>query len=433
MAKRLVWVPFACAALALVSADAAALPTPYNVVASVDDAYLGLRLVTDRIQGDSRSLCGVHIEVTDTLVPLTAGDRVYLAVYEDDLAGDDELWTYDFAVTAAEVSAGFVWRDFDCSGDFGEDVAGGLEIYATARVEKAACTGFCVWDRPETRAVALTDLADDEAEDDDTIDTANPATAGTTESRIATDADHHRFELTGGSNVEVTVAFDATVGAVDVDLLDGAGVLIASAFDTDTGASLVRTLDAGTYFVRTTPRAAPDFNFYDLRVDLSSATCTVSESRACGMCGVQTRDCAGGEWQAWGACEDEGECSPGAHDSRGCGVGGIEARVCSDVCAWGAFGACEGMVTDDDGGMSGGVDAGEPPVAIDGGVEPGVGSDAGPSAMTGGGCAVGGGPRSGASLLPLLLGALFVFRARSRRGRRARGRSAAAAPRSTTP
>lgn len=269
MAKRLVWVPFACAALALVSADAAALPTPYNVVASVDDAYLGLRLVTDRIQGDSRSLCGVHIEVTDTLVPLTAGDRVYLAVYEDDLAGDDELWTYDFAVTAAEVSAGFVWRDFDCSGDFGEDVAGGLEIYATARVEKAACTGFCVWDRPETRAVALTDLADDEAEDDDTIDTANPATAGTTESRIATDADHHRFELTGGSNVEVTVAFDATVGAVDVDLLDGAGVLIASAFDTDTGASLVRTLDAGTYFVRTTPRAAPDFNFYDLRVDLS--------------------------------------------------------------------------------------------------------------------------------------------------------------------
>jgi len=72
------------------------------------------------------------------------------------------------------------------------------------------------------------------------------------------------------------------------------------------------------------------------------------EEQACGTCGVRTRACRGGQWSAWGTCEDTATCPP--DDS--CSPGLIASEPCADRCTfrqrscdrtgqWGTWGACE--------------------------------------------------------------------------------------------
>ena len=68
--------------------------------------------------------------------------------------------------------------------------------------------------------------------------------------------------------------------------------------------------------------------------------CEGSPARACGNCGIQSRDCNNGVWSDWLACVDFGECKPDA--VRECGSGGFER--CNAMCHWSA--RCEQPVCD---------------------------------------------------------------------------------------
>lgn len=47
-------------------------------------------------------------------------------------------------------------------------------------------------------------------------------------------------------------------------------------------------------------------------------------------------------WEAWGACQGEGACSPAATESRACGNCSTQQRTCLGSCQWGAWGTCTG-------------------------------------------------------------------------------------------
>lgn len=70
--------------------------------------------------------------------------------------------------------------------------------------------------------------------------------------------------------------------------------------------------------------------------------------RACGSCGVQYSQCAGGTWGAFGPCERQGVCAPGAIEEGSCGSSlgacrpGVRSRSCLAGCAWGEWGPCGG-------------------------------------------------------------------------------------------
>ncbi|MEE2756556.1 MAG: hypothetical protein VYA30_07830 [Myxococcota bacterium] len=55
-----------------------------------------------------------------------------------------------------------------------------------------------------------------------------------------------------------------------------------------------------------------------------------TETRECGQCGVERRDCRNGDWGIWLACEERGACQPG--DVQACGNCGL--RFCGDDCQW---------------------------------------------------------------------------------------------------
>jgi len=104
--------------------------------------------------------------------------------------------------------------------------------------------------------------------------------------------------------------------------------------------------------------------FDALRITPAGACeCTAAdpdETRACEMCGTQTRSCDGCHWPDWAAvtCEDQGACEAGAteEDPAGCGVGTARQRVCTAVCEWDAWSDCAAVpdagVTDPDGGTT---------------------------------------------------------------------------------
>jgi DNA-binding beta-propeller fold protein YncE len=86
--------------------------------------------------------------------------------------------------------------------------------------------------------------------------------------------------------------------------------------------------------------------------DAGSAACVDRdvETRSCGSCGTQSRECMGGVWQPFGACTGEGECAASTTDTMSCGssVGackpGTQTRTCSATCSWGAWSSCGGYV-----------------------------------------------------------------------------------------
>ncbi|HET8937929.1 MAG TPA: hypothetical protein VFN67_31010 [Polyangiales bacterium] len=72
--------------------------------------------------------------------------------------------------------------------------------------------------------------------------------------------------------------------------------------------------------------------------------CQGIASRACERCGTQARTCENGIFNEWGACLDQGACSPG--DTQTCGSQGTQA--CGGNCAWGPCGeqVCRGAPTE---------------------------------------------------------------------------------------
>lgn len=85
----------------------------------------------------------------------------------------------------------------------------------------------------------------------------------------------------------------------------------------------------------------------------STCDCNPGEQRQeqCGdRCGVATRTCKpDGTWGPLGACQSQGQCTPGDFDSRTCpslsGCSqptGTQSRTCQADCTWPNFGACTG-------------------------------------------------------------------------------------------
>jgi len=61
-----------------------------------------------------------------------------------------------------------------------------------------------------------------------------------------------------------------------------------------------------------------------------------TSTEACGFCGMRARSCDAGQWSAFGACDNPGECQPDSTEA--CGQGGM--HTCSNTCEWSA---CSGQ------------------------------------------------------------------------------------------
>jgi len=118
-----------------------------------DDATLILS-IDDQVVIGSSGWVSVQIDVSDTDVPLTAGDSVTEELIDDD-GGivDDSLFSTSFIVSIAEAAAGFFSRIIDAVFDptpFLPDGDNALEIFAQASVDKDACGFLCNNDDPKT-------------------------------------------------------------------------------------------------------------------------------------------------------------------------------------------------------------------------------------------------------------------------------------------
>jgi len=129
-------------------------PPPPGWISATDednDATLTLTVLSDYIVGTTVDWCNVRIEVVGIDVAFSPGDEVTVWVYEDDAVNDDLVFQTTFTVTASEVANQLVDRTFDCNTDLSLlEAPPTAEVYAEAVVEKSACGGLCVWDRPMT-------------------------------------------------------------------------------------------------------------------------------------------------------------------------------------------------------------------------------------------------------------------------------------------
>jgi hypothetical protein len=71
--------------------------------------------------------------------------------------------------------------------------------------------------------------------------------------------------------------------------------------------------------------------------------CAGANAKACEQCGTSERVCTNGQWDDYGACEMQGECTPDA--TLACGDRGLQ--VCGGDCQWGPCSGqtCEGSST----------------------------------------------------------------------------------------
>ena len=327
--------------------SASALPATQTAEVADGNARLDLTVLEQTILHDSRSFCSVHVAVSQGDAPFAAGDSVRVWVWEDDLAGDDELWFTVFDVSPEEIQAGQVDRSFDCSAEMASDFVGGLEIYASAEVSKAACGWLCDADEPVTDVLPVVEIEDDAAEEDDTAQAANNAGPGVIADRIGTDPDWLALTVDAPSRVVINVMHLTNAGRLDAVLMSEGNEPMAMADDgADRAAIQFEPLQPGRYLVRVVPRGGGDYNFYDVEIQLGAAQmpdCEIGarDEQPCGACGTQGRTCGpGGEWGPFGRCHAEGVCSPGDANTSQCGRCGALEERCSDACEW-VVGACE--------------------------------------------------------------------------------------------
>ena len=80
-------------ALFLLPSLALAVPSLTARTGSDDDARISLTVETETIRGDTRSYCQLNIRVTESDVTFSRGDKIFLWVKEDDILGDDTVWS----------------------------------------------------------------------------------------------------------------------------------------------------------------------------------------------------------------------------------------------------------------------------------------------------------------------------------------------------
>jgi len=339
---------FFVGALVLLSGPAWALPASISANATVDDAKVTLTVPNKAIDGDAKTRCTIRIEIQGREVPLSAGDKVTLKLYEDDLwpTPDEELWKTEFTVGAGE---GVIDRTFDCSAalDGDADLGNGWELYGYALVEKDQCGLWCFNDDPSTPVLQVGYAQDDNWEDDSTPDKAHSAQFDRQPDRILRNHDWTRITLADRSRVKVQTFADLGAGAIDVLLFDGSITQIqAVVAQADNELVLDESLDAGVYYIRLAPRDQSNFNWYDLQIGLLAACdCGAGEEDIgdCELCGYRTRPCADGcRWGVWGPCQEQGVCEAGATEESGCGNCGKQVRQCQLDCSWGEPSLCTG-------------------------------------------------------------------------------------------
>ncbi len=319
----------------LLLSSAQALPSVQSSQGSDDDAQLELQLLDQVLVGDSRSFCELRIQISGRDVEFSAGDEVFLWLYEDDLMGDDELWSSRFSISGEELQAQWVDRVLDCAASFGSDIGGSMELYAEARVEKDECGTWCSYDRPETGNLSLEEIDDDSAEEDDRVELATPLRPGVLGDRIARDFDWFQLQLAAPGRVLLRVLHHDALGRINAKLYDGARPIAEGALNA--GETLLESaaLAPGTYGLRLEP-SGQDFNFYDLSLEFSEEGCLPgdTEREECGRCGYRERRCEGSDWGPLSDCLQQGPCEAGEERERPCGRCGWLLRSCTQGCEW---------------------------------------------------------------------------------------------------
>lgn len=325
-----------------------------------------LAVTTSAIRGDSRSGCFVQFTLTNERHELREGDTVTLTVLEDDALFNDTLWETEFDLTAQEAADQNVARAFDCGyATQGDDFGENIEIFARADVSLDSCGLLCNAPDPASPAVEVLIVDDDDAEEDDTADTAVAIPLGVTADRVARDFDWFDVTLQQRGRIQATLDHRPGEGRLDMVLFDADGVQIAAAADGETGAAIrSESLAPGSYQLRVNHREGTDFNFFDLELELvADADCDpgATESSECGQCGSRDRTCGDdGAWGPWGECMDEGECAPGDRRMVQCGRCGLQVDTCTGMCAWSAGdcmdeGECDPGATEDERCDDGGI------------------------------------------------------------------------------
>ncbi len=323
----------------LLSSQAQALPSERSTEERVDDTLLGLTLLSQAISGDSRSHCFIQLEVGGEGVPFSAGDKIYLWLYEDDFVGDDEIWSQELEISPEELEAQRLERFVDCASGFPQEDSGGeIEIYARAEVEKAECGFWCLYDRPSTSTISLSFVEDDELEENDASGQAQRLPQGLSPDHISRDQDWYLISTLDRSLLSIRVVHRSQNGRLEGDLFDLEGERL-SAGGSLPEATLAEAgpLSAGDYLLRVSPRDGQDYNFYDLEIRSIIGGCdpNAQQQTPCERCGWRTRICQeDARWGEYGECERQGECEVGSNRQKGCGNCGIEQQSCSELCFW---------------------------------------------------------------------------------------------------
>ncbi len=262
-------------AATLYAATAMARPAVQSKVASDDDATLVLSVLDSAIRGDQASWCSLRFMDSGDQVVWSTGDHYTLSVFEDDVVGDDLIWSKSVTIDAATLAAGTVDRSFDCSAWFHDDEdAYGVELYAQAKVIKDKCGTFCMYDEPQTDLLTVAIFDDDLAEDDNDPLRAWSLLPGLNPDRVAAD-----------SSDWSSIALDTAQQDVSfrVEYRNEAGPLLARPYDSDHSTllgdlsasadalALTTSLSAGVYYLKVWNSLPGDPNFYDIRVDVAPA------------------------------------------------------------------------------------------------------------------------------------------------------------------
>lgn len=347
-----------------------ALPSIQTATDTDEDATLELRLQESDLIGAPVHWCELEVEVTSNDYQVQAGDTVSIDVYEDDGAGDENLWTEDVTISASDISNGTYTETFGCHAKFksDSDTASTWQIYAQAEVSKQSYGTFEVADTPTTSNLRVARASNDAREPDETQSKATliadePPTIGGPQSPRdtvpggaiypANDRDWFEFSIPAAAKLDIQVSHRPLSGRITVDLFRQGGQQVSMPTDKRPDGTFVEehSVQGGTYFFRIRSNSSA-LNYYDLSFQSTisgDAACgqdeddstTIGQARTCGKCGRQTRSCERGAWGEWSECKNEdGNCVPGETRTVSCGKCGRRTDECTSECKW-QEGTCE--------------------------------------------------------------------------------------------
>jgi hypothetical protein len=193
--------------LPIISSHALALPNTVSASETDDDATIVLSTYDETYPGDSDSYCELDLEVTDNAVLFSTGDSFTVFVYEASNLSDRTIFSLQDSFTAQEVAEGMALRTIDCSSALPSDSDGGIEVYAVAQIDKDDCGFGCSDDSPTTPALLISEVTDDDLEQNDDRLTASPVAQGMLDNRLAADDDWYQFDLSAKSRVQIQLAY----------------------------------------------------------------------------------------------------------------------------------------------------------------------------------------------------------------------------------